>query len=78
MFPVDEDIDTVYRHTSCYGDGSEVEEDVLQHIRAVTWECTIGFQWKTGDLLVVDNYLALHGRLGFKGKRKILANLLAN
>ena len=55
-----------------YGDGSDIEPAVLQHLLATTWECAVGFKWKKGDLLVLDNLAVQHGRLGFKGERKIL------
>ncbi|XP_070568316.1 dapdiamide synthesis protein DdaC-like [Ptychodera flava] len=58
-----------------YGDGSEVEEEVLQHIRDVLWEVSVGFQMKRGDLLALDNIYVQHSRLGFKGKRKLLVSL---
>ena len=60
-----------------YGDGSEIEPDVLQHIRATSWACAVGFQWRSGDLLVLDNLAVQHGRVGFTGDRKILAYLTA-
>ena len=62
---------------SYYGDGSEIEPEVLQHIRATSWECAVGFRWKSGDLLVLDNLAVQHGRVGFKGDRKVLVYLTA-
>ena len=64
-------------HTK-YGDGSEIEPAVLQHIRAVSWSCAVGFQWQQGDLLVFDNLLAQHARLGFTGERKLLLSMTEN
>ncbi|EDO47960.1 predicted protein [Nematostella vectensis] len=61
-----------------YGDGSKIEPEVLEHIRGCIWNSTVGFQWRQGDMLLVDNLTTLHGRLGFNGKRKILATLLEN
>ena len=58
-----------------YGDGSEIEPEVIQHIRATSWECAVGFQWRSGDLLVLDNLAVQHARIGFTGDRKILAYL---
>ena len=55
-----------------YGDGSEIEPAVLEHVRAVSWSCAVGFQWQQGDLLVMDNLLIQHARLGFSGNRKLL------
>ncbi|KAL9955668.1 hypothetical protein ACROYT_G037021 [Oculina patagonica] len=68
-------------HYSCqtyYGDGSEIEPAVLQHIRAVTWSCAVGFRWRNGDVLVVDNLAAQHARMSFTGPRRILAVLSEN
>ena len=62
------------RHTY-YGDGSEIEPEVLQHMRATAWACAVGFKWQRDDLLVLDNLAVLHGRLGFTGDRKILVYL---
>lgn len=65
-------------HYSCqtyYGDGSEIEPAVLQHIRAVTWSCAVGFPWRNGDVLFVDNLAVQHARMSFTGPRRILAML---
>ncbi|KAK3238422.1 hypothetical protein CYMTET_51565 [Cymbomonas tetramitiformis] len=51
-------------HTK-YGNGEEIEEDTLNHIREVVWANTVAVPLRLGDLLVVDNYAALHGRMGF-------------
>ena len=55
-----------------YGDGSDIEPAVLQHILDTTWTCAVGFKWRKGDLLALDNLAVQHGRLGFKGERKLL------
>ena len=62
-------------HTS-YGDGSEIEPEVVQHLRATSWKCAVGFRWRNGDLLAIDNLAVQHGRIGFTGDRKILAFLV--
>ena len=31
--------------------------------------------WEKGDLLLVDNFLVMHGRRPFVGARKVLASL---
>jgi alpha-ketoglutarate-dependent taurine dioxygenase len=54
-----------------YGDGSPIELEVLAHIRAVLAEETIPHRWREGDLLVLDNFLAAHGRAPFSGPRSI-------
>jgi alpha-ketoglutarate-dependent taurine dioxygenase len=36
----------------------------------------VTFRWEKGDLLLVDNLRFGHGRLPFRGERKILAALI--
>ncbi|XP_070568319.1 dapdiamide synthesis protein DdaC-like isoform X3 [Ptychodera flava] len=36
--------DDKYPSHAYYGDGSDVEEEVLQHVREVLWEASVGFQ----------------------------------
>lgn len=57
---------------ACYGDGSPIETAVLDEIREV-YQChAVQFPWQEGDVLMLDNMLAAHGRTPFKGPRKIL------
>ena len=58
-----------------YGDGSPIEEEALASIReAYQAEATV-FQWKSKDLLLLDNMLVSHGRNPYKGDRKILVSM---
>ncbi|PYS89237.1 MAG: hypothetical protein DMF62_07750 [Acidobacteria bacterium] len=54
------------------GDGSEIPIEALDHIRAVIRRETVPHRWKQGDILIVDNILAAHGRMPFSGPRKII------
>ncbi|EER19959.1 conserved hypothetical protein [Perkinsus marinus ATCC 50983] len=45
-----------------YGDGTEIEPEVLAHIRSIIWRNCHAAPLRTGALLVQDNYLTLHGR----------------
>lgn len=67
-----------YPCTVYYGDGGTIEPEVIQHLRAVSWSCAVGFRWRKGDLLVLDNLTVQHGRIGFTGKREILVHLMTN
>ena len=67
-----------YPCTVYYGDGSTIEPEVIQHLRAVSWSCAVGFRWRKGDLLVLDNLTVQHGRIGFTGKREILVHLMTD
>ena len=55
-----------------YGDGGRIENATLPRVREVLRAQRRAFRWCQGDLLVVDNRLAAHGRLPFDGPRRIL------
>jgi len=53
-----------------YGNGESVPYEVIQTLRRLAWETARAFKAEAGDLLVVDNYRAQHGRLGYEPPRK--------
>lgn len=60
-------------HQIFFADNSQISRDDLYHVLDVLDKNTIYFPWQKGDVLVLDNVLAMHGRATFKGKRRILA-----
>lgn len=62
-------------HEIFYGDDEPVEKKDLYHVMDVLDRNTLKFPWQKGDVLVLDNVLAMHGRAPFTGKRRILAAL---
>ncbi|MDT3777025.1 TauD/TfdA family dioxygenase [Nitrospira sp. MA-1] len=63
--------DELPRHVY-YGDGTSIETDVLNEIRDVYRCLAVQFSWQKGDVLMLDNMLAAHGRTPYKGNRQIL------
>ena len=55
-----------------YGDGTPIELPVLREIRRLYQQEAVVFPWQKGDILLLDNMLASHGRMPFVGPRKIL------
>ena len=54
-----------------YGDGSSIEESVLEEIRQIYREEQIAFPWEQWDVLLLDNMAVAHGRTPYSGDRKI-------
>lgn len=70
--PSDESPDELLGCHACYGDESEIPVADLHAVRAAYRESERLFQWQTGDVLMLDNVLAMHGRKPFQGKRRVL------
>lgn len=56
---------------SFYGDGTPIDEEVLNHIRDAYEREVIVFMWQRGDIMILDNILMAHGRKPYSGARKI-------
>lgn len=55
-----------------YGDGSVIEDSVLEEIRGTYRQTAVRFDWRESDILLIDNMLTSHGREPFSGARKIV------
>ncbi|MDT8437495.1 MAG: TauD/TfdA family dioxygenase [Wenzhouxiangellaceae bacterium] len=53
-----------------FGDGSEIPKAGLERIAACVEAANFDLQWQDGDLAIVNNYLAMHGRRPYGGTRK--------
>jgi alpha-ketoglutarate-dependent taurine dioxygenase len=58
-----------------FGDGSEIDEATLDHIRSVYENEKVAFPWQRGDVLVLDNILKAHGRKPYRGPREIVVGM---
>ena len=55
-----------------YGDGSPIDESVMSEILDVYRSLEASFPWEAGDIVMLDNLLAAHGRTPFTGERRML------
>lgn len=55
-----------------YGDGATIEDEVIALVRGEYDEARVSFPWQRSDVLIVDNFLATHGREPFNGDRRVL------
>ena len=60
-----------------FGDDTTLNPDDVAKASELANEVTFDIPWQDGDLALVDNYTAMHGRRTFKGIRKVLASLVA-
>src|SRR5690606_6772037 len=55
-----------------YGDGTEIEPEVIKEFEDFYQEHSIIFQWQKDDFLLLDNMMFSHGRRPFEGERTTL------
>ncbi len=55
-----------------YGDGTTIEQSVIDEITSAYQQAKIAFPWHKADILMLDNMLVAHGRNSYTGKRKIV------
>jgi alpha-ketoglutarate-dependent taurine dioxygenase len=61
----------------CFGDNSPFDKAYLNKIVEIAEELSFDINWQNGDVALVDNNLAMHGRRPYSGdkKRKVLVVL---
>jgi alpha-ketoglutarate-dependent taurine dioxygenase len=59
------------------GDGSPLDRNAVNVAAQLGEELSFDVPWQTGDVALVDNYVAMHGRRTFTGTRKVLASLVS-
>jgi len=68
-----------YPFDTAFGDGDEIPEETIRTIRQVYWNHTVTFQWEEGDLLILDNMVAAHGRMDYDSQqyeREMLVSIM--
>jgi hypothetical protein len=54
-----------------FGDGSIIEDEVLDEVGDLFWRISAEFPWQAGDMIVLDNMLVSHARKPYVGERSI-------
>lgn len=54
----------------CFGDDSEITKSFLDTIVSIAKSLSYNLEWQDGDVAIVANNLAMHGRLPYSGERK--------
>jgi len=72
---LDDATNGLYPRNAYYGNGDVIsDKDINSVLRAYEQE-QIKFEWRRGDILILDNILMAHGRTPFTGKRKIAVSM---
>jgi len=58
-----------------FGDGTPLDRDTVLSCREIMDELCVNHKWEHGDVIMIDNRIALHARRPFTGARKIYAYL---
>jgi hypothetical protein len=61
-----------------FGDGTPLDGPAVLRACELADELTFDLNWQQGDVVLVDNFVCMHGRRTFSGTRKVLASLISN
>lgn len=62
-------------YNTYYGNGEPVSREVVERIRSVYDGATVAERYEHGDVLLVDNIGAAHGRRPYRGSRRVLVTM---
>eukprot|EP00516_Mucochytrium_quahogii_P007338 CAMPEP_0203764340 /NCGR_PEP_ID=MMETSP0098-20131031/17623_1 /ASSEMBLY_ACC=CAM_ASM_000208 /TAXON_ID=96639 /ORGANISM=" , Strain NY0313808BC1" /LENGTH=666 /DNA_ID=CAMNT_0050660167 /DNA_START=138 /DNA_END=2135 /DNA_ORIENTATION=- len=58
-----------------YGDGSPIDAEALEGVAAFMEREKVSVPWQVGDVIIVDNAVAMHSRNTFDSPRRVLASV---
>lgn len=59
-----------------FGDGAPLDRDAVNVATRLGEQLSFDMPWQRGDVVLVDNYVTMHGRRTFSGTRRVLASLV--
>jgi len=60
-----------------FGDGSEIPHGPVMIASELADRLAFDLDWQRGDVVLIDNFICMHGRRPYTGVRKVLASLVA-
>lgn len=72
-----QDARNVGEKSICFGDNSPISNEDMEVVIRLSDLLTFDVPWQTGDIVLVDNFMTMHGRRPFEGQRRVLASLVA-
>ncbi|KAK1988191.1 hypothetical protein LZ30DRAFT_578727 [Colletotrichum cereale] len=70
--------DWSYHPPPTYGDGTPIDVEDLDLLLQLAEDGAVDVEWEKGDVVLLDNYAAMHSRRPWKGTRQVLAALWAD
>lgn len=58
-----------------FEDGSPIPQEIIYQIYDVLEKNTVKVDWQKGDILLLDNFKAMHGRASYSGSRQIFFSM---
>lgn len=55
-----------------FGDGGEIPDAYMEEVRNAIWRNLVRYRWQEGDVICIDNHRVSHGRMPYKGPRRVL------
>jgi alpha-ketoglutarate-dependent taurine dioxygenase len=59
-------------YNTYFGDGTPINESAVEHIRQCYQAEESAFEWRQGDILMLDNMSMAHGRHPYTGQRNVI------
>eukprot|EP00928_Gymnodinium_smaydae_P054384 TRINITY_DN3816_c0_g1_i1.p1 TRINITY_DN3816_c0_g1~~TRINITY_DN3816_c0_g1_i1.p1 ORF type:complete len:290 (-),score=53.94 TRINITY_DN3816_c0_g1_i1:1658-2527(-) len=53
-----------------FGNGEQFPMETIRAVRKAQWENSVAFDYGVGDIVLIDNYNAMHGRFSFAPPRR--------
>ena len=64
-----------FPYLTIFADGTNIPDEYVKNIRSAYDKAEVCFDWKQGDVMLVDNYRVAHGRKPFDSERLIVVSM---